>query len=201
MIGASLAPRDRRALLLGGTIAIVSLSWMLGVRPLLARADALHDALARERALLARERGAVAAVDRYTAAFHTGAPRLLDAAPRLFGGADGMAGAELARYIEEAAESAHVFVKRLDPADPTEAGDGLRAIGVTVSGASDLQGLLTFLYTLESGGKLVRVDGLSVRGLGPGEHPSPAAPEALDFELSATGFVLLPWAGQGEVAR
>lgn len=196
MIGTRLAPRDRRALLLGGAVAAMSVGWSLGVRPLLRRAAELESALRHERALLAYETGIARAAPRYTAAFRTGAPRLMRAAPRLFGGgANGVAAAELARYIQEAARSSHVLVKRLDPATPGAAGEGLQRVPIQVSGESDLEGLLTFLYLLESEGKLVRLDDLAIRGLRAGESPAPAAPEALDFDLSAAGLALLPWRG------
>ncbi len=187
-----LGARDRRALGVFAVVAFTALAWMLVLGPAFRRTAELTRALDRERALLSRESGAVTASGSYAAAFRHAAPRLLRVAPRLFRGTDAMASAQFAHLMEEAARSSRVFLKQVRPIEPQQVGVGLRTIGVSVSGESDLEGLLTLLHGLESTGKLLRVEALSVHGLRAGESPAPALPEALEFEFSVTALMLTP---------
>ena len=70
---------------------------------------------------------------------------------------EGAAAAALAGYLRRTAQAAGANLTRVEPAAAAEAGSGVRALPVAVTGESDLEGLLTFLQLLESGPKLVHV--------------------------------------------
>lgn len=198
-----LGARDRRAVLLGAAVLAPALAWAFAVRPYLEAVAEAGDRLAVERRLLRGELELVAAAPEYPKAFDAGAERLLAAAPRLMGGDDeGAAAAALAGYLRRTAQAGGANLTRVEPAAAAEAGAGVRALPVAVTGESDLEGLLTFLQMLESGPKLVHVRDLRLEaaasaGPQPAAYaataytPDPAAqPEVITFRFTATAFTL-----------
>lgn len=187
----SLAPRDRRALLVGGPVLAAGLAWVLGVAPALGALQRATAQLAAERDLLERETALLAAVPRFEAARAAGSAQLLQAARRLFGGADErVAGTDLAQYLQAGASASRVLLTRVDPAPPREAGPGLLALALRVQGESDLQGVLTLLYSLESGLRLVRIDDLRLQAPRGRTAAAADAPEVLHVQFTATGYML-----------
>jgi hypothetical protein len=85
--------------------------------------------------------------------------------------------------------------------EPADLGYGLSAFGATVSGESDLRGLLTFLDRIESTEKMVRIKELTIHGLRAGELPLPTKPESLDFEITISGLMLGSADGSTDTAR
>jgi len=203
----ALSARDRKAVTWGAAVLVPALAWTLVVSPYL---DALGEAKARleqDRATLEREMEVLAETADYRRAFDEGAEKLLAAAPRLMGGDDdGAASAAVAGYLRRLARMGGAHVTRVEPGPSRDAGGGVTALPVGVSGESDLEGLLTFLQMLEAGPKLVDVAELRIEassstpaGIGtayggqPFYTPSgvPAEqPEVITFRFTATGFTL-----------
>jgi type II secretory pathway component PulM len=199
----SLSPRDRKAVLLGAAVLLPALLWTLALAPYL---DALHDRRARladERRLLARELELLAQARGFPRAFDQGARRILAVAPRLTGGDDdAAAGAAVASYVRRLAQLGGANVTRVDPAPVRDAGGGITALPVAVTGEADLEGLMSFLQMLETGPKLVRVDELKIEAqdgpatAGASYSPTPffVAPgggsEVIRFNFTATGYTI-----------
>lgn len=200
--------RDRRAVLLGGGILVPALLWVFVLAPYL---TAVRDASARletERQRLRGDLELLASASEYPRAFDAGAERLLTAAPRLMSGDDeGAAVAALAGYVRRMATAGGAALTRVEPAAPRDAGGGVRALPVGVTGETDLEGLLTFLQLLETGSKLLHVDELRMEAANTGgaaqaggasyrvapatyaQDPG-AQPEVITFHFTATAFTL-----------
>jgi hypothetical protein len=200
-----LGPRDRRAIRLGAAVLGPGLAWSLALSPYLTAAADARDQLAAERGLLRREQQLLASAPSYPGAFDDGAERLMRAAPRLMGGDDeGAAAAALAGYLRQAANAGGANLTRVEPAAAEDAGGGIRALPVAVTGETDLEGLLTLLQSLESGPKLVHVRELRLEAAAPpAPADAPAAvytpytaaatqqqPEVITFRFTATAFTL-----------
>ncbi|HVE78359.1 MAG TPA: type II secretion system protein GspM [Gemmatimonadaceae bacterium] len=197
MRGVTLAARDRRALTLGGLIALPVLLWTLAVAPYVrALADA-RDQVEGGRAVLARELGVLAAAHQYPALADEGARALRRAAPHLLdAGSAGVASASLVAYVQSRARESRVRVTELAPQSDSAASQGVLPVSLRVEGKGSLEALLTFLQSLEMGPKLVRVDGLEIEatemiGTGMAEGDDRTA-DVLVFGLMATGFAPAP---------
>ena len=200
----ALGPRDRRAILIGAAVLVPAFAWTFAAAPYLAAVADARDRLALERRLLRGELELLASASAYPQAFDAGAERLLAAAPRLMAGDDeGAAAAALAGYVRRLAQMGTANLTRVEPAASYDAGGGVRALPVGVTGETDLEGLLTFLQVLESGPKLVDVQelrleassGSSAGGTPYGGAPAfytPAAapPEVITFRFTAVAFTL-----------
>lgn len=198
-----LSPRDRRAVLAGALVLAPGLAWAFAARPYLDAVADARDRVHTGRALLAREQALLAEADSFPARFETGAGLLMAAAPRLLGGEDdGEAGAALAGYVRRLAGLSRTHLVRLEPSVTRDAGGGLTALPLEVSGEGDLEGILTLVELLETGPKLVHVQGLSLDGGAssataavPAYSPylgvvPEAQPQSLSFRLSLVGFSL-----------
>lgn len=192
MIFPTLAGRNRRAVKLGALVLLPAVFGVLVVAPYLRAVGRATETLQIERDLLARETDLLQTADRYPAAFEQGATRLVDAAPRLFGGdSPAMASANVAQYLQEASRLNEVLITQLETMSPEDAGTGVITLPLLLKGQTDLEGLLSMLHALESGPKLVRVDNLRVRG-GQGQvRGSVPDPQVLSFEFTASGFMLV----------
>jgi len=186
----TLGSRDRRALLLGGPVLLTGLCWMLVVSPYARAVREVSDRLTAERELLAREFGLLANAGAFQAAIDSGSARLIEAAPRLFGGeSEAMAGAALARYLESGATESKAVLARLEPGPARVVGVGIKALPAHAQGETDLWGLLLLLYSLEAGQKMVRIEGLRIRSQR-GRAVRSQDYEALSFEFTVTGYML-----------
>jgi len=187
--------RDRRAVIIGALILAPGLAWAFGVRPYLDAVAETGERVTTERALLERELALVASARRHPEEFRTGAERLLQAAPRLIGGGDdGAAAAALAGYLRRLAGMGGASLRSVEPATTRDAGAGLTALPVVVSGEADLQEVLTFLRLLETGPKLVQVRELRLESMS-----REASATSISFRFVATGFTLASdSAGAGE---
>jgi hypothetical protein len=200
----TLGPRDRRAVLIGAAVLAPAFAWTFAAAPYLAAVADAGDRLALERRLLRGELELLASASAYPDAFDAGAERLLAAAPRLMAGDDeGAAAAALAGYVRRLAQVGTANLTRVEPAAAYDAGGGVRALPVGVTGETDLEGLLTFLQLLESGPKLVHVQELrleaSATPAAGGEAysaapafyaPAAAPPEVITFRFTAVAFTL-----------
>ena len=159
----TLSARERRTVSIGGTIIIVSLGFLYGVRPYRTALEDAHDQLITERATLARERAAVASA-KQNPRLHTVADSTMRAMrPRLFEGKDDvMASAELASYLGDVARRARVWLQDAGTRPAAPSAEGVRTLRVEIRGESDILGVLMFLQALERGEKLVRIDRLDI---------------------------------------
>jgi hypothetical protein len=157
-----MSPKDRRALFIGLAVLGPALAYIYGVKPLLADVRSTREQSAEQRQLLAHEMAAVSAARR-----NPEAQRLADSAmramtPRLFEGRDdAMATAELLSHLGSLARNSNVALQSASTRPPTVI-NGVRALHVEIRGETDVTGLITFLESLETGEKLLRVDRLDV---------------------------------------
>ena len=174
----SLAPRDRRALLLGTAVVLPVMVAALVVRPLVGSNGHRRAAMERERMLLARERALVAGAPRDRELLDEARRALGDAAPRLFGGTEPVtASAELARYVAALATGNGLALDRtesvLDERDAaTDVGDGIpvraradsldKPLRVTIQAHGDAQSIVDFLRSGESGSRQIRFERVAI---------------------------------------
>ncbi|MDH3496500.1 MAG: type II secretion system protein GspM [Gemmatimonadota bacterium] len=197
-----LSPRDRRAVGVGAILLGPLIVWVGVVSPYLRGAASARERLTAERELLARETELVAGAAAFAAAWGDGSQRLLAAAPRLFAGENpAVATAVLARYLHAASKMSRVLLTQVEPAPPVSAGPGLLALPLRVEGETDLEGIMSLLYTLEGGLKLVRVEGLHLRGLRTAGAMSPQEPAVVHFSFTATGYAFSDAAASEAPAR
>lgn len=184
----NLAPGDRRALAMGAMFAAPLVFWMLVVTPYLHAVQETRSTLEANRDLLVRERRLIAGVKRYPAALDSGKARLAVAAERLFEGDNEPAlVSALAAHLRRYARESRVHLAELKSTTADSATSALTAIAMSVSGESDLEGVLTFLHSLEEGTKLVHVDQLEIES---SPRADAVGPEVLSFQLVAKGFAL-----------
>ncbi|MFN2567813.1 MAG: type II secretion system protein GspM [Gemmatimonadaceae bacterium] len=193
----NLAPGDRRALLIGLVVAAPMAIWMLVATPYLHAVQETRSRLEASRDLLARERRLLAGAKRYPVVLAEGKTRLAAVAGRLFeGDNESVASAGLATHLRQHARASRVLISELKSAPAERAGNGLTAVSLHVTGESDLEGLLTFLRSLEAGAKLVHVDQLEIESAQPAAAPGPTpgasagGAEVLSFQLTVKGFAL-----------
>ena len=184
-----MSPADRRALIIGAAIVVPSLFFVFGVKPYRAALDGVQSQLAVERDAYARERAAVSAAQRNPQLQHVADSAMQATAPRLFAGRDDvMASAEVATYLGETARANHVWLQEAATRPATALDGGVRALHVEVRGESDLRGILGFLKTLESGGKLIRVQRLDI-SVQAGRSDEPGV-ETLALSASIVGYAI-----------
>lgn len=161
-----LAPGDRRAVLLGLGVMVSAVVIIFGVRPSYRALTDAQERLAVERGLLAREIQLLESAAvlpkhieealRKTAAVDL---RLLEAPSRI------LAEGQLTDLLESSAVLSRVLLREIEsiaPARGEEPPPGTETLRLSVSGESDLEGVLTFLDALESGLLLIRVTGLAL---------------------------------------
>jgi hypothetical protein len=190
-----LSARDRRALLLGLLVLVPALVFAFGVKPYLARVEAAEAQLLTQRRLLQRELALLTDVRRYPERLEAVERALHAEVPRLFGGSDGVtATAALAGYVDRAARSSRVLVQQSESRGAEVLAPGVLELGVTIRAVGDVEGILTLLHALEEGGKLVRIEGLSIERIQ--RIGFPGSPDEAPLSLSATvaGFAVLPLA-------
>ena len=194
-----LAPRDRRALLLGiGIIASVA-SIVFGVRPFYQALTDARERLTLEREVLARElqllESAAVLPKRIEEALRKTAAvdlRLLEAASGI------LAEAQLTRLLESSAVLSRVLLREIESIAPprgVEPPPGAETLRLSVRGESDLEGVLTFLDALESGLLLVRVTGFALEPVlerpdtddGPQGEPIPTG--VVEFQLIIESYL------------
>lgn len=197
-----LAPRDRRALLLGAGVMIPALSYALVVRPLRSTLADVQARIEAERSLLSRERTLLAKAPRFPIAIEEAEEsarrfeeRLLHASSTV------LAEAELTEFLEEAAVRNRVLLEEIRSgalARGEEPPAGLEVIRLHLTGESDLEGVLEFLDELEKARLVLRIRGLALdpvieragAGRGDSEVREPVPTGVLDFRLEVDGFTI-----------
>lgn len=181
-------PRERRALRLGSAALGIWLVTNQAVRPYWDGLTDLRERLARERGLLAQEATLLAESRAFATRFSAIERTTLDEAPRLFPGSDLLAAsAALAGYVGGQAAVHRVMIQQSEGRPVENPGSGAVSLGLDIKAVSDLQGIAEFLYALEHGPKLVRVEQLLITGLAP-RSPREEPALALVASLRAYAF-------------
>lgn len=163
-----MAPRDRRAVLLGLAALLPALLWIAAIRPYRATLADVQERVAAERALLAREEALLAQSGTMPGAVAENVQRAERAALRLVRAPNvPLAEAELTAFLQEIATLTRVLLQDMRSVEPRrgqqENGAGsVRALRLSVRGESDLEGVLTFLQRIEHNPMLLRVSELSI---------------------------------------
>ena len=186
-----MTPRDRRALLVGGTaIALAVLG--LRVLPWAARRVTEAHAVLRERAtLLARTREEMAALPRLRDSAAVLSQALIALAPQVLSGSTPTeAGADLSGRMNLAASRAPARIERIDPL-PDSSGDGrLGRVRVHASLETDVRGLVALLRAVDAGDEVLKLDELRVQAPEPGS--AKRGPEILKIEITVSGWYIKP---------
>lgn len=177
----ALAPRDRRALRIGGWIVLPVLFATLVVRPLGSAWLDRREALDQDRALLARELRLVADAPRDLELLRAERRALDASASRLFGGAEAVsASAELARYVAREASGSKLDLEQAETETMLDSAAQLpnggpaatvtdQPLRVSIRARGDIEGIVAFLRALEEGDRLVRVERIAISA--PEENP------------------------------
>ncbi len=162
----NLAPRDRRALLLGLAAAVPILGYVFLVRPyrgamadVRERVAVERDLLSRELALLAAAPGLPDSMDRAREETREMEGRLLQA-PSLV-----LAEAELTDFLESTALKNRVLLEEIRSGELARGEappPGLQVVRLHLRGESDLEGVLDFLADMEESRLILRIRGLAL---------------------------------------
>lgn len=186
-----LAPRDRRALLVGTLVLGSALALRLVVKPYVHARAVLVERLRAQEGLLQREMALVRSTPLVTGSM-VEARRTFDRLrPRLLQARDPLsAAAMLVGDVGEGARRHGVLVEAIDTRPLESLGDDLTAVQVDVRGRGDLEGLLRWLHAIESGDRLLRIEQLSLARLDAGMTPDSSDTETLAFAMSIRGFTM-----------
>jgi hypothetical protein len=170
-----LAPRDRRAILLGLAVLLPVVGYVLGVKPYRAALADVRDRVEIQRRALEGELallGAAAALPRELERAESEAAVYED---RMVKAASGiLAEGELTDFLESAAVRNRVLLEGLRSGElgrGEEPPPGLTVVRLHISGESDLEGVLTFLDEIERSRLFLRVRGMAL-------EPEVARPES-----------------------
>jgi hypothetical protein len=196
-----MAPRDRRAILLGLFILLPAMAYFLGVKPYWAALEGVRDRVAAEGELLARELALLEAAPSLPGELERAeaeAAVFEDAMVRAVSGE--LAESELADLLEEAAFRSRVLLEEIRGGElgrGEEPPPGLSVVRLHLRGESDLEGVLTFLDEIERSRLFLRVRGLALEPemSRPNQendennrNVNPIPTGVVDFQLIVDGF-------------
>jgi len=158
-----MAPRDRRALVVGALLLVPALGWRFGVQPYRRARAELGARVLEQRGLLARELALVQASDQLTDDLSTARSSLASRRSRFFSEGEPLAAtATLIRMVSEDARRHDVLLDAIESRLAEPAAGGLLSIRIAVRGRSDFEGITGWLYALEQGPRLVTVEDLAI---------------------------------------
>ena len=185
----NMTSRDRRAITLGAAILVPSLFFVFGVKPYVAALSDAKQQLFVERETLARERAAIDAAQRNPQLRQKADSAMRVVGPRLFQGRDDvMASADLASYLGDIARANRVWLQDAATRPSVQAPGGVRALHVEIRAESDLRGILSMLHSLETGGKMIRIDRLDISRVA--RSLSSDGSETLALSATVIGYAL-----------
>jgi len=188
---ARLAPRDRRAVLVGVSILAPVLAFSIVGKPYLHARAVLAEQVHEQQGLLRRELVLVQSVPRLSDDLSAATDALARAHPRLFPARDPLAAtAILVSAVSEHARQQGVLIEVIESRPAEYLRDGLMAVQVDMRGRGDLEGLLRWLYAIETGPKLLRVEQLSVSRVGSESPADSLDAETLSFAAAVRGFLM-----------
>jgi hypothetical protein len=175
--------------MIGAVAVLPALAYLWGVKPYVVALTDARERLAVERETLAREQRAVATARRNPKLQHIADSAMSAVSPRLFVGRDDvMASAELATYLGDVALKSRVWLQDASTRPAVAATGGVRTLHVDVRAESDLEGILTFLQSLERGDRLVRIDRLDIARLPRASEDEEI--ETLSISATIAGFAI-----------
>ncbi len=200
LLVSGLAPRDRRAILLGSLVLVPALLYVMAVRPYRAALTDLGERVEIERELLSRERDLLAAAAALPTEIQAAKIRAEGyEAGLLQAPTDVLAEAELTDFLESTAVRNRVLLEEIRGGGLARGEDpppGLSVIRLHLKGESDLEGILTFLDEIEKASLLLRVRGLALEpqmaraGSNNQENPAQglAPTGVVDLQIIVDGF-------------
>lgn len=198
LLVSGLAPRDRRAILLGLLAIVPALAYVFGVRPFRTALAEAQDRVAAEEELLARELGLLETREELLESIRQAEVEAIRAEERLLQAPSSvLAEEELTELMVGVAYRNRVLLEEVrsgELARGEEAPPGLSLVRLHLRGESDLQGILSFLSEVEKGRLLLRVRGLAlepeVARSGPEDDGGPDAlpTGVVTFQLILDGF-------------
>jgi len=186
-----LKSRDRRALVVGGSLLVIAFGYTSGLRPYVQARAALSERVVEQRSLLARELSVLRAARDLPGAVERAELALDEKRLQLLPGRDPLsATAALVGIVGEEARRGGVLLEAIESRTAEPVGDGLVAVRIEIRGRADLEGLLRWLGGLEAGQQLLRVEGLTVAQSNAGAVPDSADTETLLIAAIIKGYVL-----------
>ena len=160
---ATLAPRDRRAVMIGAVILVPSLLYVYAVRPVARALSERRAATAQQADVLARERALLDLAPRLPALSAESARQLdVELKRSIQGEAAVTANVKLADYVRQIARVHELLVTEATEAPGDSLTSGVLLLRLSVRGESDFQGSLGFLRGIESGAVRARVASLQI---------------------------------------
>ncbi len=161
-----LAPRDRRAIVLGLSVILPALGYVLGFRPFRTALAEAEDRVSAERELLARELGLLESRETLLESLQRMEAEAIEAERAMLRASSPVLAEEvLTDLLESLAYRNRVFLEELRTGELGRGEDppaGLSLIRLHLRGESDLQGVLSFLSDVEKSRLLLRVRGLAL---------------------------------------
>jgi hypothetical protein len=204
-----LAPRDRKAILLGLAVILPAALWLVVVRPYWDALGEVRDRVSAERELLARELALLESAPLLPEAIRDAEAEAGRFEDRMLQTASGvLAEGELTRFLESAAFQSRVLLEQIrsgELARGEEPPPGLSVVRLHLSGESDLEGVMGFLAAVEGSHLLLRVRGLALepetaRSATNGREDAPrqAVPTGVvKFQVIVDGFARVEEARSG----
>lgn len=174
-----MAPRDRRAILMGLAVLLPAVVYVLGVKPFRAALEDVRDRAAAERQLLAREMALLSAGPELPGALRRAEAEAAEFEGRMVRAPSRVvAEAELSDSLESTAFRCRVLLEEIRGGElgrGEEPPPGLSVVRLHLRGESDLQGVLTFLDEIEKSRLFLRVRGMAL-------EPEVSRPDSDDEE-------------------
>ncbi|HEY6219028.1 MAG TPA: type II secretion system protein GspM [Gemmatimonadaceae bacterium] len=187
----TMSPKDKRAVVIGSSIVLLSLGYVWGVVPYRAALAQTKDQLETAREALAREKATMIARHANPDAQRDADSALIAVSARLFiGRDDAIASSQLAAYLGDVARRSRVLLQDAGTRPSSTSPEGIRTLRVEIRAESDVQGITKFLQSLEGGTKLVRVDRMEI-SRAPGLEDKNGF-ETLNIAATVVGFAFLP---------
>lgn len=187
-----LSGRDRRAVVMGLGVVVPAFAWVGVIRPYRGYVSQGADRIAAERSALERERELIESAPRIEHALEKARTRAVEAEGRLVRAAanSALAEAELVDYLETVAALSRVLLEEVRTVDPPRgavAPAGLVPVRLAIRGESDLEGILSFLETVETNELLLRIHALTLEPVL--ERPERRSDDAPPAPARPTGVV------------
>ncbi|HEV8307658.1 MAG TPA: type II secretion system protein GspM [Methylomirabilota bacterium] len=183
MTVATLRPRERRLLIIGGIAAAVVLGYMYVVEPLVARHERVRTLIASRENLLTRQQRLVARRERFVQERKALQAELTQRRARLLpGDKPPLAASELQKLVKATAEDTGVEIRSERILPTTERG-GYAEVPVEVTLSGPIRSIVSFLYRLEGVPVQVSVQDLKLR------VASIGAPREILATLALTGYI------------
>lgn len=191
MSGLRLRQRDRRALAVGAAVLVPALLFTLGIRPFAHALAETREQLELQRDVLGRELALLAEAERYPTLMDRAEAVLEARIPRLLPGTDEVtATARLAGYLGEQTRRNRVLLQQSESRPAELLAGSVLAVQVELRALGDLEGLLSFLDALETGGTLVRVERLTIERQDRSGGVGPYTTDPLVMSATVRGFAV-----------